>query len=362
MSKPAPPTPADDPILIALNDYHALTAEQVQRLFYSQGSRKYPQLRLAGLAASGYVLVDLPAPPRTAGRARSVYLLTPKGGRYLEQELELAVPKRVRPSEMTERSWSHYSHLLSVNDVLIAAELLTRRRPEITIVQREHDFDLKQQPIRVGIAMANPPAGRAKPAAQALIPDAFLLFAVSQGDRRIGFPVAVEIDKGMQRQKEWRAKIDRYLAAIATGAFAERFGVQRLSIAAFTLPNETVAIQRAALAMAHGQRARLRAAEAEGADQPTLARLRAELKAELAAYRSELASALRRERQALLREWTMSELRRHDATRFADWFLFTSCDPARNDPEAVWTGASFVAARPDAPAESLRAFEEREGG
>ncbi len=65
------PTPADDPILIALNDYYCLLPRHIQKLLYSEGSRKYAPFRLAKLDAGGYVFADDPAPPPSPARPRT---------------------------------------------------------------------------------------------------------------------------------------------------------------------------------------------------------------------------------------------------------------------------------------------------
>ncbi len=232
-----PPTPADDPILAALNAYHFLTSGQVQRLLYGKRSTKYAPLRLANLVAGKYVLVDYPAPPRTAGRAKGVYMLDAKGRRYVSGVLGLEAPRRFRPSELTERSYSFYSHTLSVNDVLIAAELLAQRRPDIRLTEVRHELALKHVPIAVTVRATDEKTGKESFQKDALLPDGFL--DVVAGNRR--FPICLEVDKGTQGQKEWRAKIRRYLGAFER-ALEQHFNAKRVSVAVFALPHETPAI------------------------------------------------------------------------------------------------------------------------
>lgn len=198
----------------------------MQRLLYAPGSRKYAPLRLRRLVAAGYVLVDYPAPPRKAGRAQGVYALDAKGRRYVSEALELDVPPRFRPSELTTRSWSFYAHTLAVNDVLIAAELLDRQRPDVTLVETRHDLVLKQTPIRV--------RSGSNRVAEALVPDGYMLFRTQAGARRRRFPICLEMDMGTQGPATWRGKIRRYAAAFA-GPLAEAFGVTRATIAIVAL-------------------------------------------------------------------------------------------------------------------------------
>lgn len=218
-----PPTPADDPILAALARYHVLTAVQVQRLLYAPGSRKYAPLRLKTLVAGGYVFVDYPAPPRRAGRARGVYQLDARGRAYATEILGLDVVPRFRRSEQAERSYSFYAHVLAVNDVLIAAALLTQQRPEVTVLEEYHELSLKRAPIR--LARTRDTGARAT-----LIPDGFLLLRFQMGGQARRFPLCLEVDRGHEGQSVWQEKVRRYVAAFS-GPLEQALGVRQVTVA-----------------------------------------------------------------------------------------------------------------------------------
>src|SRR5437870_334569 len=116
MPEPAPLIPqrrvnrglaaAEEPILEDLARYFYLTAEQVRRLRYGQGSLRYAQDRLKSLMEAGYLL-GVDRPPSRHGKVSRIYTLhTP--GRNLVLELGYVVPPRYRPREETDKSYRHW--------------------------------------------------------------------------------------------------------------------------------------------------------------------------------------------------------------------------------------------------------------
>ena len=96
-TKPSPLqiTPADERVLLALNRYHHLSAEQVRRLLYGRGSLKYAYERLKRLVDAGFVSHD------QARGMVGVYALDGKGRSYLAA-LGFDVLPRWRPAEEQE--------------------------------------------------------------------------------------------------------------------------------------------------------------------------------------------------------------------------------------------------------------------
>ena len=70
-------TPADERVLLALNRYHHLSAEQVRRLLYGRGSLKYAYQRLKRLVDAGVVS------HHQARGMEGVYAVSGKGRAYL---------------------------------------------------------------------------------------------------------------------------------------------------------------------------------------------------------------------------------------------------------------------------------------
>src|SRR5215216_4601288 len=151
MHDPAPASPptrvtrglaaAEEPILEALARYFYLTAEQLRRLLYGQGSLRYAQDRLKSLMEAGYLL-GVERPPSRHGKAARIYTLhTP--GRNLVLLMGYVVPPRYRPSEETTKSYRHWDHVVAAVDCLIAFDLLSQSAPSIQLVRMLNERQLK---------------------------------------------------------------------------------------------------------------------------------------------------------------------------------------------------------------------------
>jgi len=216
-------TPPENAVLHALNRYHFLTAQQVQRLRYSGGSLTYVQSMLKRLAEQGYCQ-RLWLPRATQhGSAPSVFRLATNGLNFLREQ-GVAVNARYRPSDHNGHSYLFLNHTLALNDFLITAELLARQRPEFSLAGFLHEQDLKRQPFYVDVAGER----------QAVIPDAWLDFRA--GDL-YQVCLAVELDMGTEEQKKWRRKV-RALTAFANGPYQEAFGTTSLTIAVVVASGE----------------------------------------------------------------------------------------------------------------------------
>ena len=129
-------------ILIALALFDYLTARQVTRLLYAEGSFTYVTTQLKVLVESGLVLT-------IGGRGTSlplIYTLTGKG-RSVASNLSGELPRRFRPAEAREKQTNTYfmRHLLAVNDVLISATLLSQTRPDITLTHMYREPELRRR-------------------------------------------------------------------------------------------------------------------------------------------------------------------------------------------------------------------------
>jgi hypothetical protein len=126
--------------VLALFDY--LTARQVTRLCYSSGSLTHVKALLKSLADAGLVLY-------LGGRGTNlplIYTLTGKGRTYASA-LTGQRPRRFRPKEAAEiqANLPFMQHLLSVNDVLISARLLSQTRPDITLTRLYREPELRRR-------------------------------------------------------------------------------------------------------------------------------------------------------------------------------------------------------------------------
>jgi hypothetical protein len=214
---------ADTAILSAVGRYHCLTALQVTTLLYARASLTWVQTKLKKLHAAGYLTRDrIPTRP-TQGSAPLYYALSRTGFAHLTS-LGQPAPGATRPYQVHEYSYLFLAHLLAVNEVLIAAELVCRQVPQLQLTRLLHDQELKRQPVFI----------TDRGTRRAVILDGFLDFAVhtEPGYRA---PLCLELDRGTERQQDVRTKI-RALVQFSQGPYQAAFGRQSLTICLIASP------------------------------------------------------------------------------------------------------------------------------
>jgi hypothetical protein len=214
-------SPTDEPLLRAFARYDYLTAEQIRRLRYSHGSLAYARTRLKRLADAAYLeRLGQPHPART-GSAPTVFRLATRGYRVLAHLGVSAIHlPRERPA-----SYLFYRHALALNDLLIAAELMTRRHPSLTIPRLLHERALRRSPVAVRLA-----TGRTV----GVIPDAYLRFAATSIDGSgFWYDLLIEVDMGTTAQRAWRHKVEA-LVAFCAGPYQAVFDAASVTIAVLT--------------------------------------------------------------------------------------------------------------------------------
>src|SRR5215211_7884593 len=166
---------ADEPILEALARYFYLTAEQLRRLLYGDGSLRYAQDRLKSLMEAGYVL-GVGRPPSRHGKAARIYTLHTPGRNAVLQMGYVGVPPRYRPSEEVTKSYRHWDHVVAAVDCLIGFELLGRAVPEVHLVRMLNERALKTErwTTTVRFPLRNPATGATRTAAERVRPDGFV--------------------------------------------------------------------------------------------------------------------------------------------------------------------------------------------
>jgi len=234
------PKPHHERILAALYAYHFLTVEQVTRLFYSRGSLTTARSLLHTLAMEKYILfLYLPRPPPT-GSLPKIYTLARRGINYLKAQ-GLDVPTRFHPSEQEEKSYLFLRHTLAVNDVLLAATILEKQYPAITLYGFLHERVLKRrEPVKVSFELLTSEGKQVrdkddKPILETmrLIPDAFLDFRIEQPDmdKTYRYCVLLELDRATIEEKNFRKKVRGLLAFIKSGQSTKHFGAKLPTIA-----------------------------------------------------------------------------------------------------------------------------------
>jgi Replication-relaxation len=225
-------TAVDYEILALVYEYHFLTVSQVTRLRYSSGSETTCQDRLKRLADSG-VLLRRKRPHIDTGNTNYLYYLSTSGQKEL-QPLGITNFSRVRKSDIEDMKLPHLEHVSCLNDFLIAARLLSRAHPDISLVSMKHDLDMKREPLRVTLDRQ----------VFTIVPDGFLDFRLSIAGRLYALPVWVEIDRGTEWGNTLKLKLQKIISAIQTLAFQELFGISSVTVAISTTHEKRVDLMR----------------------------------------------------------------------------------------------------------------------
>lgn len=225
----------DDEILHAVYTYRYLTALEVTRLFYSKGSLKYVRDNLSALVENDY-LFRFNLPTTTLGKSPYVYTLGSKGIKYLKS-LDVKEMFTFRPSVEREVSYQHLHHTLSLNDFLIAASLLTRLEPSISLFDLRHEWYLKHTPLSVKVT-GDTQSGQ-KTETITVVPDAFLDFRFRVNGKYRGSPIWIELDRGTEAVKQFKRKIRGIITAVLSPQYEILFNTKAVTIAFATTANGT---------------------------------------------------------------------------------------------------------------------------
>jgi Replication-relaxation len=293
-TRPGELLPSHDRILQAVLRYRLLTNDRLARLLHKGvTSLTTVATRTKWLREQGY-LKDLGLRPltRIGGSGASVYTLSSAGYRYLRQQ-GYDVPTRYNERELDHLSDEYKRNKLQENDVLIAAEVLCRDYPVVTLQDLRHEYQLKQQKVTVSITVGSGPDSRH--VQRTVTPDGWLHFSVTTPTGAVyDQPIAFEVDRGTEDQKAWKRKI-RSLIVWAEGPYEQAFGTDALVIAVLAVPNP----------------------------------------------RSRLSPEVRRDQ---LMAWTRSELShlvethqtRHPFADLSQWFVFGAADPQTVPPAQLF--------------------------
>jgi len=226
--KPYVPNAKATDILKGINRFFYLSPEQVNRRFWVGNNLTTAKAILKTLADkkneyAETVMLHRGSDPR--GKDSYIYRLGVAGLKHLRDSHE-SVPRRLRHTDFPKRD--HLTHLLHVNDVLIAAELLERDQEAVLLTAFEHDRVLKSQPFLVTLHNGK---------MATLIPDSVMHFAYY--DTADGTPephyVVLELDLGATRDY-WIEKAEKYCSFLP--AFQERYQSLSLTLAVVTPKGE----------------------------------------------------------------------------------------------------------------------------
>lgn len=233
------PTPLDYHILQYVREYHFLTALQLVKIHYSDGSLTRARVKLLRLYEAGYL--DRRALPHVGvGQPTYIYALATKGMNYLKDQ-GFSSFSRYRPNELQHFKYPHLEHVLSVNDVLIAARRLHKVAPDITLEKWQHDLDLKKSPAKVTYVRRLADGDKVDEVTK-IIPDGWLYFTLQLANtpkKRLRC-VVLELDRGSETDvAEFKRRIRAYVHYAAEGGvYQQTFGVKSIMVAYATTAGE----------------------------------------------------------------------------------------------------------------------------
>ena len=224
--KPFTLTGVDFEILRLVREYHFLTAEQIVTLRYSKNSLPTAQIRLKALSDAKY-LERRKLPSIEPGNTEYIYFLSTKG----QHELEAAGMtgfSRVRKSDIEDMKFPHLQHVLDLNNFLIAARLLNKEVPYISLVEMRHDLDLKKTPVKVTVERRMPYGDRIDEKIT-VIPDGWLDFRMDVLNLRRC--IVVELDRGTTSIAPFKQKLRSLFAYAISEEYKELYGTELCLVA-----------------------------------------------------------------------------------------------------------------------------------
>lgn len=217
-----PITKPEDAILRSLAIFPYVIGRQVTTLLYSDGSHRSVLEIIKKLFDAGYVeRKPLPSQIRS-GSVPYVYWLSATGRHYLES-LGYDFSTWRYPSEMRLAHSSHLWHCLAVNDFLIAGINTANSNPDVQLIETQHDLLMKylNMPVK---------------------PDGWQLFHLKEIEEAA---VWLELDRGTEKIKVWKAKIESLLRYIH-GNYERDFHTPTITVAVvvpFSVPNREHRLQ-----------------------------------------------------------------------------------------------------------------------
>jgi hypothetical protein len=219
-------TERDEKILRAVYAYRYMTILDLAWFLFKPSSKTHVgeiAAKLAGgkdLQTHSYLCrFGLPS----VGNAERVYTLGAKGRSYLS-ERGLPITWYFRPYKLRHFSHAHIQHNLLITRVVVAAHVWSRKQQVFSLVEVRFGHQLAGAPQRV----RQNGEGKVVP----VVPDAWLLFERDSNGSQI--PIFLEIDRGNEFQKRFKAHVRSRQLFVAVGKYAKLFGVQSVRFAYVT--------------------------------------------------------------------------------------------------------------------------------
>lgn len=234
-------TPSDIELLKAVYHCRFITAEQLIRYRgLSSKSLTWMQEKLKILSGNdekhpcvAYLQRFYQARYDPRGSLPFVYALANPGKKVLHEiGLDVSVYERIK--KVTSRLPHEISHHLSVNEFLIAARHLETYEPRITLVEAQHDWQLKHTPLKVKLFREQ---GQTQQVVNcSFVSDGLFEFQVDLGDRIAPKRIFLEMDMDTHERHEFKKKIAAYIEFFASGAYVRTFGDVRNVVVLYATP------------------------------------------------------------------------------------------------------------------------------
>lgn len=228
-------TPRDKEIIEAVYRYRALTAPQVEALFFTHpasngGVNARCKLRLRLLYHHGYLFRDEQPTRLSEGRKPLVYFLDRLGAEYLMHLEGCTVDWNPQDNDV---SYPFLEHLLSTNQFRLTVSLSARRH-NFKIPIWIDDRTLKSRQMKDTIVLKGEKGGREK---AAVVPDSY--FRLETNEDRYNFFVecdlgTVTLDSTGEGKRDWVRKVRTYLEYYRSGAYERRYQTKDMRILTVT--------------------------------------------------------------------------------------------------------------------------------
>jgi len=219
----------NDILLQGFYIYYLLTPEQISRLLYSPGNFNNVNIYLRDLLKHEYVYrFKLPT---SQGVRPFIYTLAKEGRKHIADNEGLDKDIFYIPDGQEQRNYLRLMHFLELNDFLIDAKVLEKKRSDIELFDMQHDVLLQKDPV-----FARTSEGKRVKA----MPDGILEFRVIDEQlKRKRVTVWVELDRGWHSIRSFKEKIRAILAIHETGVDVDRFGNSKIIYAFPTTAGES---------------------------------------------------------------------------------------------------------------------------
>jgi hypothetical protein len=169
--------------------------------------------------------------PTSEGKRPFIYTLAKEGRKYISNGEGLDKDIYYIPDGQEQRNYMRLMHFLELNDFLIDAKLLERKRNDIELFDMQHDVLLQKEPVIARTSEGE----RIK-----VTPDGILEFRVNIGElKKKRICIWVELDRGWHSIRSFKEKIRALIAIHESGVDLERFRTSRITYAFPTTAGES---------------------------------------------------------------------------------------------------------------------------